>query len=129
MLGATTLWPVIGAARTVSPVFTLEDVDLVSQWLRECLELHPECSIGEPRLPTRVLFVGSGNQDPYLYESQREIAQYTALSHCWGDPRHPPLRTTVACLSARKKSIPLHELPPTFVDSVLLTRKLGIKYL
>lgn len=54
---------------------------------------------------------------------------YVALSQCWGDEEHRPLTTTTKTLQACRKAIPLSKLPQTFLDAVLLTRNIGIKYL
>ncbi|KAL2015711.1 hypothetical protein VTK56DRAFT_4907 [Thermocarpiscus australiensis] len=122
-------WPVIGPARTIPSSFELKDIQLISEWLHECVSNHPKCMKPNSKLPTRVIAVGSGSAQPYLYETRHEHAPYIAVSHCWGDPRHRPLTTTTATLPARMKSIPLSDLPLTFLDAVLLTRALGIAYL
>ena len=60
-------------------------------------------------------------------ESQGRIGRYNTLSHCWGG--EVPLTTTTATLGARKEEIPFTALPKTFQDAVIITRKLGIRYL
>lgn len=124
-------WPAIGQARKLSPSFTLEDAWLVTQWLEECVETHRECGKDQKsKFPTRVLAVGSDQQNPFLWDGAKNAsAPYVALSHCWGDEEHPPLTTTKGTLEARKERILLEELPQTFRDAVFLTRKLGFDYL
>jgi hypothetical protein len=124
-------WPAIGQARTLSPSFTLEDSWLVAQWLEECLKDHQKCCKDrKSKLPTRVLAIGSYQQDPFLWDGAGNgSGPYVALSHCWGDDEHPPLTTTKGTFEARKRGISLAELPQTFRDAILLTRKLGFDYL
>ncbi|EAA26535.1 hypothetical protein NCU03484 [Neurospora crassa OR74A] len=55
--------------------------------------------------------------------------QYITLSHCWGPPEKRPITTTRANLSVRTERISFAELPETFQDAVVLTRKLGQRYL
>jgi hypothetical protein len=90
---------------------------------------HPLCQTRIQNLPTRVLHVGDERQEPHLYETRKEKAQYAALSHCWGDLQGVRLTTTRKVLEDRKKSIPIDTLPKSFFDAVLLTRALGIEYL
>lgn len=73
--------------------------------------------------------MGSDTKEPFLYDGTGKEAAYVALSHCWGHPSRQPLITTTASLQERKRHIPLSAVPPTFLDAILLTRKLGIDYL
>jgi hypothetical protein len=56
-------------------------------------------------------------------------AKYCALSHCWGPVDKQPLRTTRTTCPCHLHGIPLHQLPKTFKESILLTRSLNIKYI
>ncbi|KAF8862864.1 hypothetical protein BDZ45DRAFT_798773 [Acephala macrosclerotiorum] len=78
---------------------------------------HPTCMPQSSTLSTRVLFVGSSTQEPYLYETQGDEACYR------------PLTTMKASLSSHMQSIPMSTMPQTFLDGILVTRKLGINYL
>lgn len=49
------------------------------------------------------------------------------VSHCWG--RIQPVVTTRANFAERQAGIPKSELPKSFLESIYLTRGLGIKYL
>lgn len=121
--------PAVGHARTLPTNFTLQDATLVSEWLEDCESNHAACKQPTPSLPARVLFVGSDDRLPYIYESRNEEARYVALSHCWGTEEHRPPTTTHKTLAQRKKGIHWSELPPTFVDAIEVTRLLGINYL
>ncbi|KAK8059328.1 heterokaryon incompatibility protein [Apiospora saccharicola] len=101
-------------------------------WLRECQENHPECRArGEhPRLPTRILDVGSMSDSQWIrlripVEDQR--GEYLALSYCWGGEQ--PFTTTTQTLETMKDGFPASELPPTLRDAVQVTRNLGIRFL
>jgi Heterokaryon incompatibility protein (HET) len=52
---------------------------------------------------------------------------YTTLSHCWG--RHIPLRLLIDNYSSLLEGFKLIDLPKTFRDAIITTRKLGIPFL
>lgn len=52
---------------------------------------------------------------------------YITLSHCWVS--YQPIKTTKESLSKFMAGIPLQSLAKTFLDAVLLTKALGIRYL
>jgi hypothetical protein len=62
-----------------------------------------------------------------LHESQNQKAQYIALSHSWGG--HHPITTTQSTLQDHKKGIHFDSLPKTFQDAILITRRLGHRYI
>ncbi|KID82946.1 HET domain protein [Metarhizium guizhouense ARSEF 977] len=91
-------------------------------------DAHPAEEL--PLLPTRVIDVGpsDGSKTPFLVETERELrGLYVTLSHCWGASR--PLVTDAESLAARKAQVPESELPETFRNAVLITRRLGVRYL
>ncbi|KAF6798151.1 heterokaryon incompatibility protein [Colletotrichum sojae] len=113
---------------------------IAKQWLEtcrtspahsRCREAYQNISNGShsslPRLPTRILHVGSGNQDPYLVESHGARARYCILSYCWGRPG--TAITTKVNKPERQKGIPLTSLPTLIHESILTTRSLDFKYL
>lgn len=95
----------------------------------------------ETPLPTRVIDVGSkisvnlndlgsvtaDQDDIRLIESGGEHGRYVALSHCWGQLLS--FTTNKETYSTRKQCISQREIPETFRDAILMTRKLGIQYL
>ena len=108
-----------------------EDFKLACKWLNDCLSNHilcPKSSI-EISLPRRIIDVGppDGTVEPCLLESDQRKGLYITLSHCWGGK--VPLTTRTDTLEQRKRSILLTSLPKTFRDAVVITRKLGIRYL
>ncbi|KAF2029949.1 HET-domain-containing protein [Setomelanomma holmii] len=108
-----------------------DSLTLESLWLQGCMVNHTVCSkLGlDAILPTRVIDVGStdGSAEPYLWHPRGTMGRYIALSHCWGGK--VPLTTTTATLEDRRRSILLRSLPKTFREAVLVTRKLGVRYL
>ncbi|KAK2746243.1 tol-like protein [Colletotrichum kahawae] len=57
-------------------------------------------------------------------------ARYVALSHRWGDTqKHRPLLTQLSNLESFKQAIPQVDIPQTFADAMIVTRRLGIQYL
>ncbi|KAG7045456.1 het domain-containing protein [Colletotrichum scovillei] len=104
-------------------------LDTIKSWIDICLgSSHGFCeSPEEPLLPSRVLDVGHDKDVIRLIDSKSQHANYTALSHCWG--RKQIITSTKATLAQRQTGIRLTELSNTFRDAVLLTRRLGIKYI
>ena len=83
------------------------------------------------RLPTRVLDLGlpEDGSDPRLIETAGYPAgQWAALSHCWGSLQHHPVKTTRTSLKQHIAGIPLSSLPKTFIDAILVTKELGIRF-
>ena len=108
--------------------------NLVREWLAKCNSSH-ECRSLLPRStsfrPTRLLYVGTadGFEDIFLTESETFLqdAKYVTLSHCWGS--NPIISLQKGLVSAFKKNIPWNQLPLSFQDALVVTRKLKIKFL
>ncbi|CZT52324.1 uncharacterized protein RSE6_13634 [Rhynchosporium secalis] len=101
---------------------------ILAKWIKRCKDDHPQCLWSSNHiLPTRVIDVGSETEDPFLFESSGATGEWLTLSHCWGGS--VPLKTTSDTLQKHKLSIPTASLPSTFRDAILLTRKLGFKYI
>ncbi|EQB58925.1 heterokaryon incompatibility protein [Colletotrichum gloeosporioides Cg-14] len=102
---------------------------------------------GPPVLPTRLVMLHDGRPqgdlgpwetlDVRLVETS-SIAQtfdddvrYVALSHCWGSPDVAArmLQTTTETIGAFSQSIPWGDLTKTFQDAMLVTKRLGIRYI
>ncbi|GAB1312806.1 hypothetical protein MFIFM68171_03016 [Madurella fahalii] len=125
--GCPSTIPAVGPGRELTPSFDLDNLGLLASWLRDCSDHHTQCKQTRSPLPTRVIAVGADDKEPFLYEAKGEEAAYIALSHCWG--KHQPLTTEIGTLQERKERIPLADVPQTFQDAILVTRKLGIDYL
>lgn len=107
---------------------------LASHWLRDCLTNHRSCNhTADARLvpPTRVIDVGfrDGKLLPRLYLSSSEDLnmKYVALSHCWGEIKAPVLKKHM--LRTMILGIDWQRLPKTFQDAMIVTRRLGFRYL
>ncbi|KAF2144940.1 uncharacterized protein K452DRAFT_213182, partial [Aplosporella prunicola CBS 121167] len=55
--------------------------------------------------------------------------KYVALSHCWGDPSAPPLKTVKNSIAQMMEAIPKDDLPKNFRDAIAATQALGVRYL
>ena len=102
----------------------------IRTWMSECLKTHSLCAPQTPSsLPSRVIDVGqAGSSDePYLLESGDRVAPYLALSYCWGTGKR--LITTCDSITRRRAGFMLAELPETLRDAILVTRRLGVRYL
>lgn len=98
-----------------------------SAWLQICLNTHDNFPKQLSPLPSRVIDVGSDRIDPFLHISQGECSPWLALSHCWG--RQQTITTTSITLGTFCQSIPMGDLPETFKDAILITRRLGYQYI
>ncbi|OCL13408.1 HET-domain-containing protein [Glonium stellatum] len=127
--GAFTTLKHIGIGQPVHKDLASENCMLLAQsWIKTCKETHSRCrQPAQTKLPTRVIDVGSEHQLPFLRETKDAEGQYFTLSHCWGKAQ--PLTTKSATLEERKKGIPLESLPKTFLDAVMITRRLGAQYI
>lgn len=105
-------------------------------------ENHRECQVKtQVKLPTRLIDVGSEAKPSLrLVETGAELIlnrNYVALSHPWGDTKaYTPFSTlrndrsgAGHDISHFKRAIPEHELPATFKDAIVCTRKLAVRYL
>lgn len=105
----------------------------------ECLSTHDKhCRYSkDTMLPTRVLDVGQpGTDEPFVRLQSNESdtrGSYLALSYCWGkpDPSASPQPLLLKRHSFRdlERSISIHNLQQTIRDAILVTRKLGYRYL
>ncbi|KAF2122646.1 heterokaryon incompatibility protein-domain-containing protein, partial [Lophiotrema nucula] len=111
-------------------------------WYRKCRTHHNKCRGTTSRgqiavdelhsLPLRVIDVGprESTNDPRLVDTTGfSKGHWVALSHCWGDLEFHPLKTTRANVNEHMRSIPFSTLPKTFVDAIVVTRALSLRYL
>ncbi|KAJ4129128.1 hypothetical protein NW768_007661 [Fusarium equiseti] len=108
---------------------------MTSEWLQKCRQDHCRCDVSqnadqERITPTRLIDVGLDTQQPKLINFDHNLLnlQYLILSYAWG-PAANSAKTTASNLQAMKHSLPLSDLPKTVQDAILLTRKLGVRYL
>ncbi|CAO2653901.1 Nn.00g106340.m01.CDS01 [Neocucurbitaria sp. VM-36] len=103
---------------------------LVKAWIHDCTTNHQPCNRDmHGKLPTRVLDVGlEGEVCVKLHvTTQAEQGQYATLSHCWG--RKQIFRLTSESERSLIDGVLLSQLPKTFVDAIVTTRAIGLKYL
>ncbi|UKZ78746.1 hypothetical protein TrVFT333_006491 [Trichoderma virens FT-333] len=111
-----------------------EAFKLAKHWLSTCELSHKTCKkfcFGEMPLPTRVIDVGDETRAPFLFRSQGLKGRYCALSYCWGKatPSSSFYKTTKVNLSSHENTIPLHKLPTTLRDAIVVARNLGFQYI
>lgn len=111
-------------------------IKILSEWIRRCDDdHHPPADSGF--VPTRLLAVGDEkSRRVHLVCNLREkLVHYVALSHRWGtlnqkQPVEVKFPTTnKESIDKIRKGIDDTDLPQTFLDAVIITRKLGVKYL
>jgi hypothetical protein len=97
---------------------------------RQCLPPSPP-----PFLPTRLLEIQSAPTPTIkllptsLLPLETTNTHYLALSYCWGNPPHNPLRLTHSTSQSLHAGIPTSSLPQLFQDLVSLAQLLGVKYI
>lgn len=122
-------------ARKVGKAGSQQTMATIQRWARDCDLKHLDCHLGlrrdsvaiQTKLPTRVLDVGIGTKDPFLFVSEGKRGKYLALSHRWGQARN--ITTTRSNYRAHQGCIRAEELPQTFQDAIRVTRELGLRYL
>ena len=107
---------------------------LASAWLRDCLANHKLCNRianADFAPPTRVIDLGLQEEKllPRLHLSSSEDLnmKYIALSHCWGMTKPAILKKNM--LRTMIRGIDWSRLPKTFQDAMVITRRLGFRYL
>jgi hypothetical protein len=105
--------------------------DIVTKWLQECRELHPDCATTHATrtLPTRLLNIGTSNDELRLVLSKSLPihTQYATLSHYWGST--PFMKLTRENFDAFLTIVPFKRLSKTFRDAITAARNLGFHYL
>ncbi|KAL7946935.1 HET domain-containing protein [Trichoderma barbatum] len=107
----------------------------VAEWISDCDCHHTRCTERQSVRPRRLLDLAEVeiSRVVKLIETSTAVdvdVRYSTLSHCWGPPTSkPPLRTTSGNLNNHYLGIPLHSLNLNFRDAVLISVKLGLRYL
>lgn len=111
-----------------------ESWSLATDWMSVCLQTHKACNGGgDPGwYPTRLLDVGEAGDAQssirLVHSTDASLSGgYCTLSHRWGTHVHFQLnRETVGLLS---RGVDIEDLPKTFKDAVVATRRFGVRYL
>ena len=109
--------------------------EIMREWLRVCDEskTHACQAMLEGPLPSRVVDVGNECEEGILHlhcTTTGEKGKFIALSHRWGDSKaHPVFRTNSSNIEAFQKHIDFVQLPQTFQDAVVVTQRLGVRFL
>ena len=126
-------WGVFPSAPDILPTNHPLTLAKLSGWVTECATRH-ECGHPQepekgqlPPLPSRVLYIGSFQDDVRLVLSAGARANYACLSHCWGASQL--LKTTKSSLDKHLERIPWNDMPRTFRDAIAVTRYLRLQYL
>lgn len=113
--------------------------DLMKSWLSHCLLHHSECrwssSKDDPILPSRIIDIGSSAKPIQLQVRANQKGRWkakwrgkwVALSHRWG--QESIIQTVKSNVQQLQENIEYSSLPATFQDAIVITRKLGIRYL
>ncbi|KAM7212198.1 Heterokaryon incompatibility protein (HET) domain containing protein [Rhypophila decipiens] len=140
--------------RALLPIFALPGTEAATRWnvqvsvptgekekwkrIHQWFEKQVKLLAGKKmRLPTRLIDLGPSSEKSghvRLIETcnlaaplAAELYRYIALSYRWGEGNR--LLTTKATYSQRQTAIEVESIPKTIRDAVLVTRRLGIRYL
>jgi hypothetical protein len=111
-----------------------ESIDRAREWVRACDKYHKCYSINNATyLPKRLIDVSEiwRSVTPGVKLAQptsQQSGSYVCLSHCWGSV---PIRccTTNESLAEAMNFLQFEDLPKNFQDAIILTRKLGVRYI
>lgn len=100
-----------------------------ANWLQSCLIYHGVCNKNRvvTLKPSRLLWLGSDKVSVHLEEDMPKRVFYLTLSHCWG--KSHSIKLSHRNQEALRTDIPWDNLPKTFQDAIILTRRLGFFYL
>ncbi|KAL2865283.1 HET domain-containing protein [Aspergillus lucknowensis] len=104
-------------------------------FIQACEATHEQCGSGRNvPLSKRVLDVTEitsemGHPGIRLETTEAETGTYVCLSHCWGDASKIHTKTLTTTIDEYHRFIAWTDLPKTFRDAVVLTRRLRVKYL
>jgi hypothetical protein len=130
-LDSSSPWPTLGTSSEVPPQLDLATcIKFIGSQIGSCDKSHNLCRPATPNLPSRVLYIGSG-EPPSLVRLMQGLGlkhPYVALSHCWGKGEGI-LTTTTYTIEERCREITWSSLPKTFQDAISITRALEIEYL
>ncbi|KAG7406730.1 hypothetical protein Forpe1208_v014520 [Fusarium oxysporum f. sp. rapae] len=108
---------------------------VIEGWIQTCDRDHMCRGDDEGFLPNRVLDVGGCGVGFYIHlsdviEHSIDGGNYVCLSHCWGPAGGEGLlKTTRRNIRQLSATIDWNALPRTYQDAILVTRRLGIRFL
>ncbi|KAK7471082.1 hypothetical protein VKT23_002497 [Stygiomarasmius scandens] len=112
-------------------VVTPTDIDTCVSYTFKCVEgcsNHDKCPRSAPAtLPTRVLDCSDPTQPRLIISDSSMREYYVALSYVWGEDQ--PHRTTVENIDTYTTLIDQSFIPKTIRDGIMVTHKLGLRYL
>lgn len=100
--------------------------------MQECLSGHQSCNkpptAESTWYPSRLLQIGLDNKIRLTCTADiPPIGPYVTLSHCWG--KVPLIQLLRSNMEAFRLGITKDDLPKTFQDALVVTRRLGVSYL
>jgi hypothetical protein len=106
----------------------------IHHWSQTCIQQHDRCSVIRDhtfRYPRRLIEISHVNGKLLtrikLTDGMERGVPYTCLSHCWGEII--PLKLTESNASLYYQSIPMSDLPQTFLDAIVITKRAGYHHL
>ena len=117
-----------------------ECFDKIKAWIEDCSQNHTtSCgpsllTSGSMEGPKRLIDTGPLDGDISLRltdwpGSGAEPVEYCALSYSWGSDPAAHFTTTMATYEQRRNGFLMTQLPPTLRDAVIITRKVGCRFL
>lgn len=110
-----------------------ENISYIEKTFLRCYQEHATCmelrKAHRQGRPSRLIAVGDlGDKNIRIWVPRSaDLIEYAVLSYCWGGDQES--KTTSARLEQRCNGFPLDSLPQTLQDAIIVTRRLGLKYL
>lgn len=108
--------------------------ELLQEQLRQCMECHGSCqqsaNTRENFIPSRVVDVSSPELGRIRLANGSDLpasSPYVALSYCWGGSQAES--TTISNIHGRYHGFSVDSQPQSIKDAILVTKRLGIKYI
>jgi hypothetical protein len=105
-------------------------LDIAKTWMVDCARDHKDCNKNKDNaLPTRLISI-AGDVPRLVLTKGLETSprhRYSTLSHRWGEDNF--LKLTEENHESLLTSVPLSELPKTFVDAIHISQRLGLEYI
>ncbi|KAF2117951.1 heterokaryon incompatibility protein-domain-containing protein [Lophiotrema nucula] len=106
---------------------------VATHWIKSCTSKHALCNSlrdSSTWYPSRLLDIGLPDTKTMCLICTGETSvdgHYITLSHCWG--MNEFIHLTDSNIDAFKQRVPTSEFPQTFQDTIVVARRLNIRYI
>ncbi|CAN9170703.1 unnamed protein product [Alternaria alternata] len=102
-------------------------ISVMKRWISDCSTFHQHVSPIRSLNPTRLIRLGSSEDDGARLYSPKHTVVYAALSYRWGSGKQS--KTTKDNVTERYQELKTSDFPKTLRDAIHITRRLGLEYI